>query len=381
MCGGALTGTVLVTGARAPVALDVARSFRDLGWRVHLADSVPATAAAWARPRFTVHRLPPPRRAFAAFRAALAELVAETGATLVVPTCEEVFYVAAAGLAVPVFAPPLETLRALHSKARFVAIAAAAGVEVPETRLVTDRAGLAGLDLPRTVLKPEYSRFAAAALIRPGAGAVARLRPSPEHAWVVQAFVEGEELCLWAAVRNGAVTGHALYRPALRHGRSAAFAFEAIDWPPALAIAERVARATGMTGHLSFDLIRTPDGRAVPIECNPRAVSGVHLLEGDALACAILGEPQPPPAAGTRRHLAPAMALLGAPTAVLRGDGKRFAAVWRSGRDAIGRPGDPWPRLGALVDAARFAALGLTRRRSPTRQTTADIEWNGEPIA
>jgi len=34
-----------------------------------------------------------------------------------------------------------------------------------------------------------------------------------------------------------------------------------------------------------------------------------------------------------------------------------------------------------VVDAARFAALGLTRRRSPTRQTTADIEWNGEPIA
>ncbi|WP_375288742.1 hypothetical protein [Sphingomonas sp.] len=372
---------VLVTGARAPVALEVARSFRTLGWTVHLADSVPATAARWARPAFPLHRLPPPRWHFARFRDALAALVRETGATLVVPTCEEVFYVSAAAPPAPVFAPSLEVLRRLHSKRLFVDLARDAGVEVPETRLVTSVGALRDLDLARTVLKPEYSRFAAATLVRPTPAQVAPLRPSPEHPWVAQEFVAGMELCLWAAAHEGRVTAHALYRPTLRHGHAAAFAFEAIDWPPAIAVAEKIAAATGATGHLSFDLIRTPDGRAVPIECNPRAVSGVHLFAGDALARAILGEAQPPPAPGTRRHLAPAMALLGLPQALARGRLGAFVQTWRGGTDAIGRPGDRWPRAGALIDAARFAALGLSRRRSPTRQTTADIEWNGGPIA
>ena len=375
-----MSGCVLVTGARAPVALEIARSFAAHGWRVHLADSVPATAARWSRPGVPVHRLPPPRTRFAAFRAELAGLAERIGAKLIVPTCEEVFYVAAAALPVPVFAPLLAILRELHSKQRFIALARDAGLDVPETRLVTDRADLAVLDRDRIVLKPEFSRFAAAALVRPSARAVARLRPTPDHPWVAQAFVAGEELCLWSAARAGRVVAHALYRPSLRHGRSAAYAFEAVDWPPARAIAERVAAVTGMTGHLAFDLIRTPDGRAVPIECNPRAVSGVHLFADDTLARAILGEPQASPVAGTRRHLAPAMALMGLPRALARGTLPSFLATWRAGEDAMGRPGDRWPDAGAVLDAARFAALGLTRLRSPTRQTTADIEWNGEPI-
>lgn len=371
---------VLVTGARAPVALEVARSFAALGWQVHLADSVPATAARWSRLGAPVHRLPPPRTRFPEFRDALAALTRRVGADLIVPTCEEVFYVAAAEPEVPVFAPPLATLRHLHSKARFIDLARQAGLDVPETRLVTDKRALAGLDGDRIVLKPEFSRFAAATLVRPSARQIARLRPSPEHAWVAQKFIPGEELCLWAAVRDGQVTAHALYRPLLRYGHSAAYAFESVDWFPTLEIATRIADATRMTGHLAFDLIRTADGRAVPIECNPRAVSGVHLFASDTLARAILGEPQPSPAPGTRRHLAPAMALMSLPSALARGELRAFAEAWRSGADAIGRPGDRWPALGAVVDAARFAALGLTRRRSPTRQTTADIEWNGEPI-
>ncbi|WP_339347733.1 hypothetical protein [uncultured Sphingomonas sp.] len=376
-----MPGTVIVTGARAPVALDIARSFRALGWTVHLADSVPATAARWSRPAFSVHRLPPPRTAFAAFRAALARLVEATGATLVVPTCEEVFYIAAAAPAVRVFAPPPDLLRRLHSKALFADVAHAAGVAMPETQAIDDAAALAALPLDRIVLKPEYSRFAAATLIRPSPRAAARLRPSPAHRWVAQAFVAGEELCLWTAAHAGRLTAHALYRPTWRHGRSAAYAFEAVDWPPAIAMARRIARATGATGQLSFDLIRTPDGTAVPIECNPRAVSGVHLFDGPALALAILGESVPPPAPGTRRHLAPAMALLGVPSALAARRWRSFRNQWRDGRDAITRPGDRWPAAGALVDAARFAALGLSRHRGPTRQTTADIEWNGGPIA
>lgn len=376
---GELDLTILVTGARAPVALDIARSFRAAGHDVHLADSVAAYAARLSQPRFPLHRLPPPRHRFAAFRSALSALVDRLGVTLVVPTCEEVFYVSAAATgAFAVFAPPIDTLRRLHSKRAFIDLARDAGLCVPDTQSLTDPAHLTGLDLPHLVLKPEFSRFAAATRVRPRT--VHDVRPTPEHPWVAQRFISGEELCLWSAAIAGRITAAVVYRPVLRHGRSAAYAFEAVDCPAAVDVARAIAAATDMTGHLSFDLILTADGMALPIECNPRATSGLHLYDEDTLARAILGERQPAPPPGTRRHLAPAMALLGAPTALATGRIAPFVRTWRSGSDAIGRPGDRWPMIGALVDAARFAALGLSRRRSPTRQTTDDIEWNGEPI-
>ena len=74
------------------------------------------------------------------------------------------------------------------------------------------------------------------------------------------------------------------------------------------------------------------------------------------------------------------MALLGVPTMFVKARPGDLIRTWRDGEDVIGRPGDRRPAFGAIVDAARFAALGLTRHHSPTRQTTADIEWNGEPI-
>lgn len=374
-----MTGPVLITGARAPVAIEIARSFSAAGMDVHLADSVPAHAARWSRPRFPVHRLPPPRHAFPAFRTALETLAAKIGAALIVPTCEEIFYVAAAAPGVPSFVSPLPVLQRLHSKALFMELAEAAGVEAPATRIVTNRADLDAIDPSRSVLKPEYSRFGAATLIRPDVRALRRLRPSPENRWVAQDYVVGEELCLWCAVHEGAIVAHVLYRPLLRHGRSAAYAFEAVDWPPALAMAERIAASSAITGHLAFDLIRTPGGRAVPIECNPRAISGVHLFDGDALARAIRGERTPSPRPGTRCHLGPAMTMLGLPAAVANGQVRPFLEIWRSGRDVIG-DGGLGSIAGTLIDAGRFAALGLGRRRSPTRQTTDDIEWNGEPI-
>ncbi len=258
------------------------------------------------------------------------------------------------------------------------------GLAAPETWRVTEADDLSRLPLPpdQLVLKPEYSRFAASALIRPSPRALAGVRPSPDHPWVAQAFVAGEEICLWSAARDGFIIALAAYRPRWRHGRSAAYAFETLDCPSAEDVARRIAAATAMTGHLSFDIILTATGEAVPIECNPRAVSGVHLFDGGApLARAILGEGGGGALRPTAdlRYLAPAMALLGAAPA-LTGRWRDYRTDWRRGADAISRPGDRLPLAGTLLDAARFALVGLSRRRSPTGQTTDDIEWNGEPI-
>jgi hypothetical protein len=164
-------------------------------------------------------------------------------------------------------------------------------------------------------------------------------------------------------------------------GHAASYAFEPFEDPAVIQVAKSVAAATGMTGHLSFDLIVTPGGQAVPIECNPRAVSGIHLFDGRSeLARALLGHIPNAHASSGLRFLSPAMLLFGLPHALVGGRWSEWMRDWRRGTDVLGRDGDLLPVAGALVDALQFALTGVSRLRSPSGQSTDDIEWNGQPL-
>ncbi|CAN5147362.1 hypothetical protein BH11PSE2_BH11PSE2_17830 [soil metagenome] len=377
--------TVLITGARAPIALDLFRSFTAAGWSAHLADSIrPWTARLAGLGPGRLHQFSPPRFAFEAFTADLGRLVSVLDVDLIVPTCEEVFYLAAAaerlGLVDRLFAPSPATLRRLHSKVEFAGLAQSFGIAAPQTWRVTSPEELQphlaqSADL---VFKPEFSRFATKTLVRPTAEAAARLTPTAAAPWAVQAFVDGEELCLWSAIRNGEVVAFAAYRPLWRLGRSSSFYFETDRDPALLDFVRKIAGGIGGSGQLSFDVIRGSDGAITPIECNPRGVSGLHLIGGGpGLAQAITGEGPPVFADADARHLSPAMWLLGAPKAVATGRWREFRRDLARSRDVLG---SPMIGLGALLDAGRFCAVGLSRGRSASGQSTDDIEWNGEPI-
>ena len=128
-------------------------------------------------------------------------------------------------------------------------------------------------------------------------------------------------------------------------------------------------------------MIRNAKGEFVPVECNPRSVSGLHLFDGDpALARALTGDGPPVQVNSGLRYIAPAMWIMGWPESLLHGRRQEWRADMRAGRDVLSRDGIG-PVAGAIFDAAIFAATGLTRLRSPAGQTTDDIEWNGEPIA
>ncbi|MFB9995259.1 hypothetical protein ACFFLM_25250 [Deinococcus oregonensis] len=367
---------VLVTGARAPVALEVARSFGAAGWQVHVADSVTPFAAWCLRPRVSVHRLPPPRQAFAAFRRALLNLLNTHALDLIVPTCEEVFWLAGAahldGWADRLFAPDLHTLRALHSKILFPELARAAGVEAPRTWELPGPQDFPA-DLP-LIFKPEFSRFG---VVSPGHLPVG-VRPTSARRWAAQERLFGEEVCVWSVAHAGTLTACVVYRPTLRHAGGAAFAFESLNRPEVVGMARAIARAAGATGQLSFDVIITPEGRVAPVECNPRAVSGLHLLAHPEALAEALTRPQTwaqAAAPGTLRYLSPALALLGG--APWRAE---VGQTWRAGQDVVGRPGNRAPVVGALLDAARFAGAAAVAGRRVVAQTTADIEWNGEAM-
>jgi glutathione synthase/RimK-type ligase-like ATP-grasp enzyme len=381
--------TVLITGARAPIALDLARSFTAAGHDAHLADSIrPWSARLSRQARGRLHRFAPPRFAFKRFADDLARLVDQLQPRWVIPTCEEVFYVAEAGaqrgFADRVFAPTPPMLRTLHSKVEFAAFVRAQGVASPDTARVTSTAELTAWRerASEVVLKPEFSRFASHTRVRPSARELETIAPTPDEPWAVQDYAEGEEICIWSASIAGEVVAFAAYRPRWRLGRSASFYFETDDDAALLAMTRTIARAADATGQLSFDVIRQADGTLVPIECNPRGISGIHLFDGDPrLARAFLGEAPLQLPKAQARHLAPAMWMLGAPYALMRGKLADFRRDLARSRDVLSAPGEPWLGLGALLDAGRFTLVGLSRGRSASGQSTDDIEWNGEPIA
>lgn len=191
-----------------------------------------------------------------------------------------------------------------------------------------------------------------------------------------------EEICIWSACRAGDVVAFAAYKPLWRLGQSASFYFETADDAGLLATTRAIAKATGASGQLSFDVIRGGDGSITPIECNPRGISGIHLFDGDArLGRALLGEASLQTPNVQARHLGPAMWLFGAPYALVSGKLVAFRRDLARSRDVLSADGEPWLGLGALLDAGRFTLVGLSRGRSASGQSTDDIEWNGEPIA
>lgn len=380
--------TVLITGARAPIALDLARSFQAAGHHAHLADSIRPWSARLARhAKGRLHRLSAPRFAFNKFADDLKRLVDDLDPQWIIPTCEEVFYVAEAGarhgFAERVFAPSPAMLRTLHSKLEFAAFARASGANAPETTRVTSRDELADWR-PRAgeiVLKPEFSRFASHTRVRPTLEQFDAVIPTTDAPWVVQSFAPGEEICIWSASIAGEVVAFAAYKPLWRLGQSASFYFETDNDPALLAMSRTIAKATGASGQLSFDVIRGADGSITQIECNPRGISGIHLFDSEPrLARAILGEAPLQTPSAEARHLAPAMWLFGAPAALAGGKLSAFKRDLARSKDVLSVTGEPWLGLGALLDAGRFTLVGLSRGRSASGQSTDDIEWNGEPI-
>ncbi len=383
---------VLITGARAAAALDLARDFAAAGFEVHLADCTPARMARWSSVPKAVHRYAPPALDPAGFRRDIARLVTDLAPSLVIPTCEEVFHLAAPSLAETLkdrlFAPPLTILRRLHDKHAFALACTEWGLPVPESLLLANPADLGQLagDSSEWVFKPPFSRFGESALVGPTAAQFAKLAPSPSSPLLTQRRVRGEECCFHAFARNGQLLAFAAYTSRWRLGGGASFAFSPLaeeQTAPLHAIAESLAASARLTGQFACDAIIDASGQPWLIECNPRGTSGVHLLAGTGdLARAIVSDiPMPEQPTPAPRHLAPAMVLFGLPLALRRGTVAEWRATMRQSRDAIARPGDRLPLAGALVDAVGFALSGLRHGVSTTSATTRDIAWNGEDLA
>ena len=391
-----------------------------------VAESIPYHLCRVSRCIERSFRVPAPARDPAGFAEALRAIALDNGIDVLIPTCEEIFHLARENRrlegACRVFVPGLDDLDRLHHKDKFIRLAEQAGLPVPATELFDTPDGWLPLLKDERyrdgiVLKPAYSRFASRVIridsqkygggkldkdrihALPVAGSWGASRDavmrkltegglSPIRPWIAQAMLHGDEWCTYGVAHGGELTAFAAYRSRFRAGLGASTHFASASHPPLLDWVRRFVRHTGFTGQIAFDFMVASDGSVLPMECNPRATSGIHLFgPGDRLAEAILhpdtllrhdGVAFPGEAGGSGAMLSAAMFTYGFMHACRQQRVREWMQACRASRDAVYRRDDAWPS----VEQFRLLgwALWTARRHGLTLQEalTSDIEWNGE---
>jgi hypothetical protein len=371
------------------VALDHARRFSHQGWRVFVADSVSCRLSGWSDSVTQSVTLASPRFDPAGFVADLCRTIERHAIDLVVPTCEEVFFVSRYRSALPascrVLVDDFDKLRLLHSKWDFLALARECGGNPPPSATVGSIAEAREWSAKRPlVLKPEFSRFGVNVRLYSG-GMPATAPELPERGrWVAQAYCQGVELCSYSIADKGRLLAHAVYRGKHRLRRSASYYFEHHDSPAIRAFVENLVARIGFTGQISFDWIDSGTGQPSVIECNPRAISGLHLFSiDDALPAALSGANDGciVPSTPLPRMIGPVMLGAGLFQALQGGGSLRH--WWNdlyAARDVVAIAGDRAPVFGGLVDLCAYMHLSFRQKCTMREAATRDIEWDGEEL-
>ena len=369
--------TVLLTLGRLPVALDIARSFRQAGWRVLVAEPTRMHLARMSAAVARCFTVTAPVRDAEAYRADLADIVAAEHVDLVVPVSEESMYVAALKDRLPatveLFCMPQPDMLVLHDKLRFARTAEQFGLCVPQTAQAGSAEGEALARQGAYVAKPRYS-CSGRGIVFHEAGEPAEYGPE----MLVQARLDGQPYSSFSIAHDGRVLASAVYRGTIMDG-SVAVGFERVTDMPALETwTATFVRRAGHTGFIAFDFIVDDGGRVTALECNPRATSGIHFIEADAVAAAILGASPPGPVHRPERLLAESYSCFTATLGSLRSPDLR-RHNWRQlrrARDVTWARQDPWPFLLMTINTYRILALSMFKGHSFAAAAVLDIEWH-----
>jgi len=377
---------ILITGARAPVALELARHFAQAGFEVYVADSVAMNLCRLSNSIKQFIHLPAPATALEAYCDALTRMITLLKIELLVPTCEEIFYIAYLRANLPttcqIFADDFSKLVGLHNKWQFQLLAKNSGVELPKTWLLQSQAELLAQapHAKQRVFKPVFSRFAAFTLIKPRLSQLVKnITPTVTKPWLAQEYLEGQEYCSYSIAKQGKLMAHVSYKPTYRFGQGASIYFAAIAKPAILQFVSEFCARYQFTGQIGFDFIQTTKGTLYVLECNPRATSGIHLLAQNAdFFKAFLGELERPILAFKAKPRMLGLLMLTRLIGQAFTRQKRIGLDYTRAKDVIYSPHDLKPFLLQPLLLLQGLGQALRHRTSVTAATTLDIEWNGE---
>ncbi|AUP80980.1 ATP-grasp domain-containing protein [Flavivirga eckloniae] len=356
--------SILILGARAPMTLVLARSFKKHGIRVILADSLVLPIGRWTNAIAKYKRLPSARFNTQAYIDAIARLISEHNITDLIPCCEEAFYIAKYKhkLACKVWTDDIQSLNLLHNKETFTE-AFKDLLSVPKT--ISADKFKDWDDSNHYVFKQKYSRFAGNIF---NGVLITKDRLTDPKKWIAQKKIHGKEVCVYSIWDKGQIRGIVCYEPIYRAGKGAGIFFKCIENKTVEAQVQKLGEHLNYTGQLSFDVIIDKVG-AWFIECNPRGISGAHLLDNQLAACFLENGLQP--RLDKRNHMLLTLMLLGHPFKLLKKE-------VRQAKDAVFRFYDPLPAMLQWLSLIEIAYIKLSKGVSWLQATTYDIEWNGD---
>lgn len=285
-----------------PFTLSLIRKLSRAGHEVYACDTfddAPGNHSRFEAGHFTTA---PPKFETRRFIDDLKRLIKENSIDLLVPSIEEVFYIAhhqeeLRELA-DVFCSPFDVLATLHHKVKFQELCTSLGLRVPQTVVATSLEQLKDSvnQFEHFIARPSFSRGGFKIYTNTGGRAgILKLEecdPTEENPWLVQEFVTGDDLCSYSIARHGKLASHLCYETPVEVEDAYGIEFLSVDRPEAYQMIKTIVEHLNFHGHISFDFKQTKDGLCL-IECNPRCTNGALLLPGDAMSQAITGEGAP----------------------------------------------------------------------------------------
>merc|ERR1712014_362119 len=314
---------VLVTGGKMSKASAVARAVGRDGHKVFTAEILPYR---FCHTRFVSYVskhyvLPRPTVEPEAWEAKIQAIVAEQNIDLIIPCTAPVESTHYAHLRerlpanVRVFAFDGDTSDELDNKFTFNQVLVDAKLQCPETanmECLEDaleffrRKEAAPDDGKRYIVKPAVydPKARTEILFLPIADQDKQLEylksrnARKECPYVIQEVLQNPEFGSYAVFNKGALTGFEFFESAAsclvyRQKRGK-------DYDAVLELNRGLGKAMNLTGQLTLDLMHTPTGDMVPIECNPRIHSAVCTLEGHEFLGASFTDPEHVPQGNTQ---------------------------------------------------------------------------------
>ncbi|HEY5687626.1 MAG TPA: ATP-grasp domain-containing protein [Yeosuana sp.] len=355
---------ILLLGARAPIALEFARSFHKKGYKVILADSLKFPVGRWSNSIIKYIRIPNARQNTIEYIEAISRLVSEYSISHLVPTCEETFYIAQHknNWTCKVWTSDLKLMDLLHNKETFE-LEFKNKLDIPQTICLEEFSNWSQSD--QYVFKPKYSRFGTRVFINQSLTIDSFI--GTEN-WIAQKKIEGKEICIYSIWDAGKLKGYVSYEPLYRAGKGSGIFFKSIENQKVKNQVENFGKTLNYTGQLSFDVIISND-TAWFIECNPRGTSGAHLLNNRLAECFFNADEKE--AIKTGDFMLTSLMLLTHPL-------KFFLKKVRRAKGVIFSLNDPLPAMAQMLSVLELVFIKLSKGISLLEATTYDIEWNGD---
>lgn len=383
--------TILLTGARAPVTLDLARGFAAAGHRVIAAESMSYPLSIHSNAFAKFYFITAPNTSLTGFQNDLLQIIETEKVDILIPSCEEAFHLSMVkdvlSARTTVLVDAHEKLARLHSKVEFNSWVRELGMKAPLSLRVTTaeemKTAIQKMPGDQVVLKPEFSRFASKTLVISKAEALARAQELVNgKPWVVQECLVGPEYCTYSVAVNGKLLAHVTYDHEFTAGKGAGICFESIDHPVIETWVKKFVQDTQYTGQIAFDFIEDTKGDVQPLECNPRATSGLHLISRnhrflESLLSPLESKSTIHPNQGARGQLRLAMLVYGLPSIRNLKSAVSWLKIFFGAREVVFSLRDPMPSIDQFVSFYRLLAESKQKNITPLEVSTQDIEWNG----